>query len=92
MGKAFNAWTVTRKKWIKKNPPSHEGYWYCVVGGGHLTQYTMTLDHDISRSRNPKLRYKLDNLNPMCSWHNNDKGSRSLAEYLATNPSRRCYT
>ena len=84
-------WNRTRREWIKRNPPSHEGYWYCVVGGGALDKYAMTLDHDIPRGRAPYLRHDLSNLNPMCQKHNFLKGSKSLEEYRATKYDKRCY-
>lgn len=81
---------LTRAKWMKQNPPSHEGYWMCIVGGGAMTKHSLTLDHDIPRSRAPEKKHDLKNLNPMCNFHNNDKGSRSLEEYLATRPDTQC--
>lgn len=38
----------------------------------------ITLDHVISRSRDPSKRYDLDNLRPACWWCNTDKGSKSV--------------
>lgn len=84
-------WAKTRKEWIKRNPPNHQGYWYCVIGGKALDKYEMTLDHAIPRGRAPHLRHDLSNLNPMCQKHNFLKGSKSLEEYRAKNPSKKCY-
>jgi 5-methylcytosine-specific restriction endonuclease McrA len=84
-------WKITRRKWIKKNPADFQGYWYCVVGGGALTKDTLTLDHNISRSRDPSLRHDLTNLFPMCGKHNFLKGSRSLKEYNDSKPDLKCY-
>lgn len=84
-------WAKTRAEWIKRNPPNHQGHWYCVVGGKALDKYEMTLDHAIPRGRAPHLRHDLANLNPMCYFHNSDKGSKSLEEYRAKNPSKKCY-
>ena len=86
----FNRWKVARRKWIKENPPTHEGYWFCVVGKSPLSIENMTLDHDISRSRDPRQRYNQDNLNPMCYKHNSDKQSKSLQQYLDLNPDMSC--
>jgi 5-methylcytosine-specific restriction endonuclease McrA len=83
-------WKEARDEWIRNNRPSHEGYWYCVVGGGYLTEDTLTLDHDISRSRDPAKRYDQTNLYPMCAKHNGEKGSRSLRQYRDSKPSLRC--
>lgn len=89
-GKQERDWLKTRKKWMKLNPPTHEGYWFCVVGYAALDKYALTVDHDVSRSRDPSKRHELDNLNPMCYYHNNDKGSKTLKEYMDSNPRRRC--
>lgn len=92
-------WARTRKKWIRENPPPYGGFWYCVVGGRALTNEQdkldygalwLTLDHDTARSRDPSLRHELENLNPMCGYHNGRKGSRSLRQYLMTNPNKQC--
>ena len=93
------AWLKVRKQWIKLHPPEYGGYWYCVVGGGALTDDTsnldygaklLTIDHDIPRSRAPHLVFEFDNLKPMCAYHNQDKGSKSLRQYLASKPDKRC--
>lgn len=92
-------WARTRKKWIRDNPPDHAGYWYCVVGGGALTidqdlvgygACWLTLDHDISRSRDPSKRHDRENINAMCGCHNRKKGSRSLKEFKDSKPHLRC--
>lgn len=83
-------WSKTRKRWIKDHPPTHEGYWFCVVGFKALDKDSLTLDHDVSRSRDPSLRHEGENLNPMCGYHNYLKGSKTLEEFLASKPDRRC--
>lgn len=89
-GKHYWKWKHTREKWIKQNQPSHEGYYFCVVGYRAMTVDEMTLDHDVSRSRDPAKRYDFDNLNPMCGYHNSLKGSKSLQEFLDSNPDLNC--
>lgn len=84
-------WTETRHEWMKKNPPSFQGYWYCIIGGKALDVYELTLDHAIPRGRAPHLRHDLSNLNPMCFFHNGDKGSKSLEEYRRTLKNKKCY-
>lgn len=83
-------WKEARDEWIKNNRPSHEGYWYCVIGGGYLTEHTLTVDHDNSRSRDPAKRYDQSNLQPMCAKHNREKGSRTTRQYRDSKPSLRC--
>lgn len=84
VGKTTKQWLVTRAGWIRHNPPPIEGeYWQCYLRISNrcpvrinLTQ--LTLDHVVSRSRDPKLRFDLSNLKPACWWCNRQKGSRSL--------------
>lgn len=47
-----------------------------------MTRTQLTLDHKLSRSRHPELRFVLSNLVPCCMSCNTDKGSRSSEEYL----------
>lgn len=84
VGKQTKQWFITRATWIRKNPPPIEGlYWECYlrihpfcpvrIDAAHLT-----LDHVISRTRDPSKRFNADNLKPACLYCNNMKGSRSL--------------
>jgi len=90
MGKVGKQWVSDRNEWVGNHPPSHEGYWYCVIGGGALTIDTLTVDHDISRGRDQSKRSDQDNLQPMCGFHNGDKGSLSTAGYLLRKPDLKC--
>jgi len=83
IGKQTKQWFVTRATWIRKNPPDKNGNWYCYLRihpwcPGKLTLETLTLDHVIPRSHDPKLRFNLDNLKPACEYCNSEKGSKSL--------------
>ena len=83
-GKYAKQWALTRKTWIKRNPPPIAGrYWECYLRihpwcPVRIDVRHMTLDHVISRSRAPGLRFNRDNLRPACYYCNNEKGSRSL--------------
>lgn len=87
-GKYAKQWITTRQTWIKNNPPDVDGYWicylqiheWCPIG---LTERTLTLDHIVSRSHAPSLRFSADNLRPACIYCNNLKGSRSLEQVKA---------
>lgn len=81
IGKVGRQWIATRKEWISKNIPD-SGYWNCTYCGKELHLNTLTLDHKISRSRAPELRYDLDNLTPACYDCNMAKGSKSAEEFL----------
>lgn len=89
-GKYTKKWTYTRARWLLDHPPDDNGFYYCIVCGKPLVKHRIfehanyeivTLDHIISRSRAPELRYDSDNLVPMCLEHNHDKGSLDLKEY-----------
>lgn len=86
VGKQTKQWFITRATWIRRNPPPIDGkYWECYlrihewcpvrVDVAHLT-----LDHVISRTRDPKKRFAQNNLKPACIYCNEMKGSRSLDE------------
>jgi len=82
-GKTAKQWFITRATWIKKNPPPIEGeYWECYLQihewcPVRIDIRHLTLDHVISRSRAPSLRFNLDNLKPACNYCNVEKGSRT---------------
>lgn len=82
--KAGKAWLLTRQAWIRKNPPNRPGgCWECYLKISplcprRLTEKKLTLDHVISRSRDPSKKHSLDNLRPACWWCNTEKGSRSI--------------
>ena len=84
IGKTTKQWFMTRATWIRKNPPPIEGkYWECYLRihpycPGRVDLEHLTLDHVVSRSRDPSLRFNLDNLRPACKWCNTEKGSKAL--------------
>lgn len=84
VGKTTKQWFITRATWIRKNPPPIEGkYWECYLQihewcPVRLTLETLTLDHVVSRSRDPSLRFNLSNIKPACQYCNSEKGSKSL--------------
>jgi len=91
-------WIETSKKWKAANPCDFDGYWYCVIGGGALTDgqgdamggLRLNLGHDISRARDSKQIHNLRNIRPICPKHNREQGSLSFEEYRAKSPSKRC--
>lgn len=84
IGKTTKQWYVTRATWIRKNPPPIEGkYWECYLQihewcPRRIDISHLTLDHVVSRSRDPSLRFNLDNLKPACIYCNEKKGSRAI--------------
>jgi len=79
IGKVGRQWIATRKEWIAKNLPKY-GYWNCTYCGKQLDLGSLTLDHKLSRSRHPELRYELSNLTPACWECNSEKGSKDYDE------------
>lgn len=86
VGKLAKQWFITRATWIRKNPPPIDGlYWECYL---HIHPWCpiridlehLTLDHVVSRTRDPKQRFNANNLKPCCIHCNGMKGSRSLDE------------
>lgn len=82
-GKYTKQWLTTRQKWIKDNPPNHQGYWICYLQISpecqkFLTIDTLTLDHMHSRSRHSDERFKQSNLQPCCYPCNELKGSKDV--------------
>lgn len=93
VGKTTKQWFVTRATWIRKHPPDADGYWYCYLQIHEwcpikLTIETLTLDHVVSRSRDPKLRFNQENLKPSCRYCNGEKGSRSYEAVMEAKGTR----
>lgn len=84
VGKKTKQWFMTRATWIRKNPPPIDGkYWECYLQihpwcPRRIDVAHLTLDHVVSRSRDPSLRYSAENLKPACMYCNQEKGSKSL--------------
>lgn len=92
------AWIEAVRLWKIANPPDFAGYWYCVIGGGALTDgksdslggLPFNLGHDESRARNRSNALNTARHRPICPYHNRGQGSKTFAEYRATNPRKRC--
>jgi 5-methylcytosine-specific restriction endonuclease McrA len=90
IGKTTKQWLLTRSTWIKNNPPTIDGkYWVCYLQihpwcPVRIDIEHLTLDHVISRSRDPSLRFNADNLKPACQYCNSEKGSKSLDQVKPT--------
>ena len=65
-------WEKAKDQWKEANPADHAGYWYCVIGGGALSDgrtdavggLPFNLGHDISRARNSAIKYDTTSTNP----------------------------
>ena len=73
-GKISRQWNSTRQKWIRDNPEP----WACYICFKPLDASTLTLDHLMSRSRHPELRFDVTNLAPCCWKCNSLKGSKNF--------------
>jgi 5-methylcytosine-specific restriction endonuclease McrA len=84
VGKTTKQWLITRATWIKKNPPTiDDRYWECYLRIHpwcpiRLDIKSLTVDHVVSRTKDPSQRFTQTNLKPACTYCNNMKGSRSL--------------
>lgn len=89
VGKQTKQWFITRATWIKKNPPPIDGrYWECYLRihpwcPVRLDIEHLTLDHVVSRTRDPSKRFAQENLRPACIHCNGQKGSKSLEDIKA---------
>ena len=84
IGKIGTRWIETRHEWIKANPPK-DSYYTCYLKISpiclrKMTTQEMTLDHVMSRTRRPDLRFDFSNLKPCCAPCNVEKGSREVDE------------
>lgn len=79
IGPVAAKWMETKNEWFQKNPAA---VYICNYCGKEMTKEETTLDHKLSRSRRPDLRFDLDNLVPCCWNDNYKKGSLSSEEYL----------
>jgi 5-methylcytosine-specific restriction endonuclease McrA len=97
-GKETKQWLVTRATWIRNNPPPIDGkYWLCYLRISpmcpvHLTIKNITLDHVVSRRKDPKKKFSADNLKPACYYCNNEKGSRSLEKVRGVPADQQMYS
>lgn len=98
VGKTTKQWLITRATWIRKNPPPINGvYWECYL---QIHQWCpiridvahLTLDHVVSRSHDPSLRFTQSNLKPSCIYCNTEKGSRSVEQVMAAKGKRNLIT
>lgn len=72
VGPITQKWIETRKFWITQNPPPYT----CGICHLPVPPDEMVLDHILSRSRRPDLRFDLTNLQPAHWRCNTEKGSQ----------------
>ena len=80
IGKVGAKWIETRREYIETHPPDSDGKWPCYLGVAknclkRMTIDELTLDHMLSRTRRPDLRFDQTNLAPCCLPCNELKGS-----------------
>lgn len=79
IGKVTKKWLQVRDKWLEVNKAE---YYVCFYCPRIMTRSQLTLDHKLSRSRHPELRYDWHNLVPCCTPCNEAKGSLDADEYI----------
>lgn len=82
MGRITKKWLEFRSEWLKTHPPDEFGNYICYICGDDVWYTEVTLDHIISRSRAPELRFVESNIGPAHAKCNEAKGSLNLEEYL----------
>jgi len=86
-----NRYLKARKDWMKNNPPTFEGYYFCHYGYKALDY--LVVDH--KNGRDGDLLTDHDNFVASCSFHNMLKGSMKydrFIQYLKDNPRyRQCH-
>lgn len=86
MGKVHDQWIKARRDFLRLNPPNHEGYYVCYICGVWVLESEITVDHIVSRSRAPHLRYTFSNLAVCCSSCNEAKGSKDIVKQQEEEP------
>lgn len=74
-------WIACRKAWFDQNLPNHQGRYKCALCGKSVLKEETTLDHIVTRSRDPKLKYDLKNLQPAHFLCNHARGSLTMEEW-----------
>lgn len=75
------------RQWHDENPPDKYGNWYCYISKHPLcpkilTEATLVLEHNLSKTRRPDLIFEVTNIFPACEYDNKAKGSLSAQEYM----------
>lgn len=71
-------WIACRAAWFDLNPPNHQGYYQCALCPDMVRKDETTLDHVVTRSQRPDLKYELSNLQPAHALCNQARGSMSM--------------
>ena len=71
----MSKWQETRREWLRKNPPDKDGNYTCAICKSPVHKDKVSLDHIISKSLYPELRYDLTNLQPTHDFCNQEKGN-----------------
>lgn len=79
-GKISDKWLEIRRNFLLSHPPNHEGYYECSLCPRWIHQDEITVDHIISRSRAPELRFVFSNLAFAHSECNAAKGSTAIVK------------
>lgn len=83
VGKVKRQWLQVRRQWLTQNPPTNGDYYECALCGQPVHKDEVTLDHIVTRSHDPNLRYDFDNLQPAHYLCNTARGSMSMEAWNA---------
>lgn len=83
VGRIGKALLDQRAQYFHDNPPPYYCI-YCLVVGidTPIMQEDAQVEHGKSKTRHPALRFVKDNLYVSCAFHNEDKRSRDIDEYI----------
>lgn len=74
-------WVKVKVDWYELNPPEDGDYYQCALCPYYVHKDEVTLDHILTRSSRPDLKYKLDNLQPAHWYCNRLRGSMSMENW-----------
>lgn len=81
----------TRRAWFRLNKPDATGHWDCYLQIApdclrRVTTATIDLEHVRSKTRHPKLKFRVENIKPSCQPCNKLKRSWSVQDLAETYP------
>jgi hypothetical protein len=72
-------------QWYTENPPNEDGLWACYLRVAPdceimVNRETINLEHKLSKTRHPDLKYTVSNIGSACQPCNKFKGSKDWDE------------
>jgi hypothetical protein len=79
VGPVTRKWIAFRKQWLKDH---EEELYTCHYCPNQMSARYMELDHKITRTTDPSLRFVENNIVPSCKPCNKDKGTKNHDKYV----------